>query len=289
MSIMIHDSIRAAYDLLDQAYTAHTPVAIVGLFSGGNDSLVTMHVLSRWAATRSVAFSVAHINTGIGIEATRVFVRETCAAFGWTLREYKTDPARYVELVTGRHGYRNIPGGFPGAPLHSMYYRELKDRQVAALMRDMKRGHARNARVVLVSGIRQQESRRRMGRQYAIYKEKARIWVAPLFGWNTEQLLDYRDAERLPRNQVSDCLHMSGECLCGAMNSPGELAEIRFWFPETAAQLDAIAEQVQAAGYPWGWDEKRPDWYDKVKQGQQMFDGFEPLCSSCQWRQEEAA
>ena len=49
------------------------PVAVVGLYSGGNDSTTMMHLL------RPHLTHAAHINTGIGIDETRTFVRDTCA------------------------------------------------------------------------------------------------------------------------------------------------------------------------------------------------------------------
>jgi 3'-phosphoadenosine 5'-phosphosulfate sulfotransferase (PAPS reductase)/FAD synthetase len=47
------------------------------LFSGGNDSTVLAHMM------RHRAQYAIHANTTIGIEATRQFVRDTCA--GWEL------------------------------------------------------------------------------------------------------------------------------------------------------------------------------------------------------------
>ena len=279
------DKLQEAFDIMDRAYADHNPVAVVGLFSGGNDSLAVERVLELWSAARGVAFKVAHINTGIGVEETRQFVRQTAADRAWDFYEFKTDPAHYIRMVTGQELHRSIPGGFPGAPLHSMYYRELKDRRVDELMRLMKQGHKRSARVMLVSGIRRQESRRRMGYASAINRRSGQVWVNPCLNWSADDVLDLRDLHKLPRSPVSAALHMSGECLCGAMNQPGEMAEIRFWFPKTAVYLDDISTQVQQAGYPWGWDEERPEWFDAERAGQTWLgDEFMPLCVGCQAR-----
>lgn len=37
--------------------------------------------------------------------------------------------------------------------------------------------------------------------------------------------------------------HMSGECLCGAFAKPGELDEIRFWYPAMADELGLKEER----------------------------------------------
>lgn len=293
-----HDTLKQAFDILDRAWDgAHVirrrkgkviariaPAGVVGMYSSGDDSGAVMITLELWSKARGIPFEVAHINTGIGIEASRAHARQVATDRTWRFSEWKTDPTHYVRMVTGQERRRSVPGGFPGAPLHSMYYRELKDRRVADLMRHIKRAAPRSAQVLLVSGIRREESKRRMGYANEINKQHAQIWVNPLLHATKDDCLDLMEFGNLPRNPASQTIHMSGECLCGAMNSPGELAEIRFWFPDTAAQIDRISEQVIAAGYPWGWDEERPSWFDALARGQAPLFDFMPLCVGCQAR-----
>jgi 3'-phosphoadenosine 5'-phosphosulfate sulfotransferase (PAPS reductase)/FAD synthetase len=189
-------------------------------------------------------------------------------------------------MVTGQEISRSVPGGFPGAAMHSVYYRELKDRRVADLMRSLKRNAKRSDRVMLISGIRRQESRRRMGYASAINKVSAQVWVNPLLERSKDDCLDLMEFGNLPRNPASQTIHMSGECLCGAMAHPGELAELKFWFPDTAKYIESITQKTIAAGYPWRWDDPRPDWFAKISQGQQPLFDFMPLCVGCEARQE---
>lgn len=273
-----------AYYILDAAWSRARPSHAVALFSGGYDSLVSTFVTASWAAARRIPLHVAHINTGIGIGATRTFVRATAQQYNWRYIEYATPAEIYLGMVGGAYA-PTIPGGFPGAPLHFLYYCRLKDRRIADLMRALKRH--RSERVLLSTGLRQQESRRRMGYNSPITRERARVWVNPLFYAVKDDVLDIRDAAKLPHNSVVDCLHMSGECLCGAMNQPGELAEIRFWYPDAAAYIDQISDLTIAAGFPWAWDAparvRAP-----LRAGQTYLDGFAPLCSSCELRAAEA-
>jgi 3'-phosphoadenosine 5'-phosphosulfate sulfotransferase (PAPS reductase)/FAD synthetase len=281
------DTLARAVDILDRAYAEHKPIAVVGMYSSGDDSGGMIAALEYWSKLRGVPFQVAHINTGIGIEASREHARRTAAARGWAFSEWRTDPAEYVRLVTGYYAPA-VLGGFPGAPMHAIYYSRLKDRRVADLLRHIKRDAPRNARVMLVSGIRQQESRRRMGYANEVNKQRAQVWVNPLLYQSKDDCLDLIEWAGMKRNPASQTIHMSGECLCGAMNSPGELAEIRFWFPDTAAQIDAISEQVIAAGYPWGWDAERPSWFDALARGQAPLFDFMPLCVGCAARRDAA-
>lgn len=283
--------IDEAFDILDRAYLDHKPIAVVGMYSSGDDSGATAAVLDAWGRARSVLVRYAHINTGIGIEESRQHARDVAAARNWMFSEWRTDPAHYIRMVTGQERHRSVPGGFPGAALHSMYYRELKDRRVDDLMRSLKRGHPRTARVMLVSGIRRQESRRRMGYEQEVNRRFSQVWANPLLNATKDHCLDLIEWAGMPRNPASRTIHMSGECLCGSMSAKDgeELREIRFWFPRTAAYIDEIAAQVQAAGYPWGWDEERPAWFDAVQRGQTWLgEEFMPMCVGCQARLEAA-
>src|SRR5690348_13552774 len=97
---------------LDLIITRFKPIAVFGLFSGGHDSFSATYI-----ASQHPAFTAAvHINTGIGVAATREYVRETCRNRSWKLLEYaaaentnakgEPDPQIYRDMV--------IRDGFPG-------------------------------------------------------------------------------------------------------------------------------------------------------------------------------
>jgi 3'-phosphoadenosine 5'-phosphosulfate sulfotransferase (PAPS reductase)/FAD synthetase len=108
-------TIAASQAILDKAYIEHNPVAIFLMFSGGHDSLTATHVGATWANERRIPFKVAHINTGIGIEQTREFVRETCSEHEWPLVELHADREEQTyEYIVRRYGKptnRSFTGG----------------------------------------------------------------------------------------------------------------------------------------------------------------------------------
>lgn len=241
--------ISACHAQMDEAISLYKPIAVYGLFSGGDDSTTAVHIASRHPRFTSAV----HINTGIGVEKTREFVRETCKFYGWPLREYraKEDCGQdYRQLVLER--------GFPGPAHHTKMYNRLKERALRRLIKDTKGGRRSRETVLLISGVRSQESQRRMGYVERIQKENSKIWCAIIHDWSKLDCLDYMDREGVKRNEVSALIHKSGECLCGAFAKKGELRELEMWFPETARQIKALEVEVRAAGHQWGWEDVPP-------------------------------
>ena len=284
-----------AHAILDEASEKHVladkrkVAGIVLLFSGGNDSTTLAHLF------KDRATHAAHANTGIGIEKTRQYVRDTCASWGIPLVEKFPEPgATYRDLVLGRVRARTgpnagtvlWPGGFPGPASHWMMYQRLKERALEKVRNDLVSNPYRE-RVIYLAGRRADESGRRKGlaAKGPIERRGSTVWVSPLVDWTKLDLNAYRRIHAdVPRNEVSDLLHMSGECLCGAFAHSGELDEIAEWFPEVAEEIHALEEEVRASGVApperckWGWGA-----------GKERPSRVGDLCSSCDERFREAA
>jgi 3'-phosphoadenosine 5'-phosphosulfate sulfotransferase (PAPS reductase)/FAD synthetase len=228
------------------------------LFSGGNDSTTLTH-LFREQATHAI-----HANTGIGIEQTRQFVRDICRSWGLPLVEVSGDDS-YEDLVLGRvltkrTGEPAWGGGFPGPAAHGTMYQRLKERALDKARHELGVANSRSKVSVWIAGRRRQESTRRS--EIPLHERDGTvIWTSPIALWTKLDLGTYRQMHDVPRNEVADLLHMSGECLCGAYAHPGELDEIGDWFPETRAHIEDLQRKVKAAGYPepfcrWGHGER---------------------------------
>ena len=226
------------------------------LISGGNDSTTLAHMF-RESATHAI-----HANTGIGIAQTHEFVRQTCA--GWGLDLIETHGESYRDLVLDR--------GFPGPAMHWKMYTRLKERAIDEARRQLGVARSKTKCVALIAGRRREESRRRAA--VPLWeRDGSAIWVSPIAMWTKLDLNTYREMHSVPRNEVADLIHMSGECLCGAFAKKGELEEIGFWFPEVRSQIEALEADVRAAGHP----EPRCRWGHR--QGMASMSGR--LCSSC--------
>lgn len=273
---LIAGKIQKALDLLGDLIDEYKPIRVFGLFSGGHDSFSSTYIASLHPAFSNPV----HINTGIGVEATREYVRQTCIKRKWNLLEYMAsentqangddDPQIYEEIVR-KHG-------FPGPAGHGAMYIRLKERCLRMLEREFNassRGKIKR-RVMYIAGCREQESRRRMGNTDIFQIQGRRIWVNPIHDWSkveTSHLLEYVNQER---NMVVDLIHKSGECLCGAFAKPGELDELNQFSITRPAYLEI--KRIEAIVKPakgWGWGERPP----KSKCKSSSLPGM--LCHSC--------
>ena len=255
----IEEGLTEARLIIASAVAQHGPICrSFLLLSGGNDSMVLLDACS------SDADSIVHINTGIGVPATNEFVRWVVGVMGRELIEMHP-PIPYRDLVLGRWK------GFPGPGGHRFPYTMLKERCVEQLLRDHR--SRRGDRFILLTGARAGESRRRMGTAEPVRRVGGQVWVNPLLRWSNDLMAEYRATRGLPVNEVTKHLHMSGECLCGAFAKPGELEEIRFFYPDVAAQIEGLEAEVRAAGI------RRCRWGIEGPRLNDPAPG--PMCSSC--------
>jgi 3'-phosphoadenosine 5'-phosphosulfate sulfotransferase (PAPS reductase)/FAD synthetase len=232
--------VRDFREIVNRAIAEHEPVARVVLFSGGNDSAGLLHLL--WHA--GFVDYAAHVNTGIGIPQTRDFVFDFCRTYGIPLKEYHPKLS-YRELV--------LTYGFPGPGAHALPYRYLKERVFDQIVREAKTGWF--SRVMLLTGVRLEESNRRKKNVVDIERDGCAVWVAPILDWTKDDLRAYREANGVPESEVAALLHMSGECLCGAFAHKDEIKDLEAFYPEVARRIHALEDDVRAAGQKrcvWG-------------------------------------
>ena len=217
-----------ALGVIEAACEEHKPSHLFALFSGGHDSLAA----TALAAKHPYFTAAVHINTGIGIEETREFVRETCRSQNWPLVEMHPDGKTYRDLVS--------EFGMPSGPKsHNTSYYWLKQRQIRRLVKENKVTFY--DRIGLITGIRKDESVRRMSAVMSVpvHRWRAQLWINPILDWSAIDCSDFMEQEGLKRNPVVDLLHRSGECLCGAYAHYSERKEIAAWFPKADEEIKA--------------------------------------------------
>lgn len=252
---MLHKLTKSS-EILNCAIDKYQPKKIFALLSGGHDSLTA--TAAAYSILENEIAGVIHIDTGIGIPETQQFVIDVCAANDWPLTIYRAsentksdgspDPMIYDDIV--------IKNGFPGPAAHRIMYAKLKQRQIRRAVRDHKERFM--DKIMFISGVRLEESARRMGNVKEVHKDGAQIWVSPMLEFTGSDQAELMREWDIPRNPVKDNLCMSGECLCGAFAQPGELAEIKIWYPKTGKRLEDLQIKVAAAGHVGSWESNKP-------------------------------
>jgi len=193
-----------------------------------------------------------------------------------------------VDKLDPRIDYGNLPAydaitlhhGFTGFGVHTMIYNRLKERCLRRLIKEHKQSS--KDRIMLVSGVRQAESTRRMGTCEESGVEGCRVWVAPLIYWTDADKEAYIHSQGLRRNPVVGKLCMSGECLCGAYAKPGEIKEIEMCYPKAAARIHALEEKARELGVHAAWGTLHPNSKPEKAKAAKVSDSFFGLCWSCE-------
>ena len=297
----------------------HQPVIrTVCLTSGGGDSTVLAH------SCRHYYDELVHIDTGTALPGVRRFVHEFANLLRKPLRVVEAGNA-YERLVLGHpdfwpifekhrlpdegpdhyrrrvlklptreqrmaHGAHLAPLGFPGPAGHKFAYEFLKARALAQGVRDIKAEHGngtRRQRVILLSGVRMDESERRKmnGAAQGYYERRGnQIWVNPLLDWTNEEMRAYRAEYRLPVSDVTALTHRSGECNCMAFTSQGErdfvISMYPDWYRDRILPIEQEAERLGLEHSRWAWADK------ESKIG---FDDIGPMCRGCEIQAAELA
>lgn len=275
-------------DILGRAIDEHKPVAVHILFSGGGDSALTTHKTLAFCEERGIRAQVVSVNTLLHGDGWPEFIGDYVKRAGWPFAMYTNPDPGFYERWCVRFGFPYTPRG------HLTMQNRLKLRAIEQLVRDSKT--RRMDRVMLVTGFRKYESKRRMATSNPIQREGAKVWVNPIYWYSDEQKhLELADLA-LPHNPYKDKWGISGDCGCGAFAEPGEYERVKRYFPGLGRKLEEVSCKVKARWGEdfWGWDEKPCERVQRalsgqaaikrqVKGGQLALDDalLMPMCGAC--------
>lgn len=244
--------------LVTEAKLRWNPITTVCLFSGGSDSTAVAH------RCHALYDALCYVDTGTAVEegpGGPSVLAHVQAVAAWLEKPLVVMAAgdAYRKMVLGGQLVRRgaLAGtaerghGFPGPGQHGKAYSRLKERALEDLARETKRGHPRAASVLLLSGVRRAESRRRAKRM-PLTERGSRKFVNPLIDWSNQAVARYRRTHQLPQSDVSALLHRSGECNCGAYASAqDERKMLSSLFPNTWGRIAGLEAEAQAKGIRW--------------------------------------
>jgi 3'-phosphoadenosine 5'-phosphosulfate sulfotransferase (PAPS reductase)/FAD synthetase len=197
------------------------------LYSGGKDS----GTVAKWADEAGVLKACVFVDTTIGVNETKQFVRKTCKDYGWDLIELQP-PRSYQEFV--------LKFGFPKIQGHDMIMRWLKYKPIQLFCRDNK-----SRKPCMMSGVRVEESKRRFG-NVTPFMVDGNLWTcSPIWDWSLFKVLAYSTHRRLSISPAYNKISMSGDCLCGAFGDNVERQMIKGFYPEVDEKIRKIEELVK--------------------------------------------
>lgn len=252
----LHDAIPTGRD------TVH-----VALVSGGMDSTAAAAV----AADRAPKLDyLVYLDTRTGLDANREYVEELAASLGYHCMTLRTKES-YEEAVKEH--------GFPGPAQHGTMYISLKERSIQKLA-----GITGAKELVLWTGVRSDESQRRMAHVDEVQEGRRWTWVAPIHDWSKQDCRELIDNRDLPRNELWSTLGRSGDCFCGCFGSPEEKLDLRAAGHDDHAEWIESLEDDVATGNErevWAWgalSDKEQRAARAERDGGQLY-----LCSTCEY------
>jgi 3'-phosphoadenosine 5'-phosphosulfate sulfotransferase (PAPS reductase)/FAD synthetase len=269
---------KLAEDIIRKAIELYKPVNVLLMVSGGHDSVTNAHVSASILDKLKVIYSVYHGDTTIGIKEVQYYVADICELFEWSLYVRRPpNPEDWYDNIVAKHGF---PG--PTRSAHQFMYRRLKERALRHFVtHEIKSSPHARENVLLLSGVRKDESLIRMGYQETMSKDASRCWVNPIFYWSEQNCKDYMKKHNIPKNPVKEKICISGECLCGAFAKREEYMEIKHAYPEVFKRLQNLHRIATENGHPWDWASGPNEWKKEQKKSK-MF-----MCIGCEKKYEQ--
>lgn len=263
-------------NIINRAIEEFKATKFVLLVSGGHDSVTAAHVSAAILKAKRFPFVIYHGDTTIGIPETQEYVKQICGIYGWDLN-IRRPPNRdhWYDRLIEKYGF---PG--PTKTSHRIMYRLLKERALRKFITyEVKSVPRSRERIALLTGIRQDESRIRMGYSEAVTRMNSWVWVSPIFHWSDQDCKDYMKSNAIPKNPVKEKICISGECLCGCFARREEFVELKVEFPHVAMAIEDLHKKAIAAGFPWKWGQGPKAWREEESKKRQT-DLF--MCVGCE-------
>lgn len=260
--------------ILTTAIETWQPVALVSLFSGGYDSMITTHVLHR-LNTHGLPIQVWAIDTKLAADGWHEYVKSVAADFGWNFQIYNNQKGflQFVESVRKK--------GCPRTrAMHTYVFQKLKERGFDAIL--MANKTKRSDKVLFVSGMRRAESTSRQNADEVSRIGKSnKIFAAPIVHWSNDECDYYRVEYGLPDNPFYNTVKGSGDCQCNWGNFI-TYRTLQKYSPYLAAGNVAEIDKISRELHGYGWDgatEGQQEFFEDCDGEAELTSPF--LCANC--------
>ena len=205
---------------------------LIGLFSGGKDSLVACLV----AGVKEVIYC----RTGVGLNEE--YVKQICSKLNWKLNILEPEEGEY-ERFCERYD-------FPRPTSHSWIMQRLKLNPITKWYKK----ESKKRDIVLISGIRTAESKRRAMKfpTDGGIETSAKIrFYRPILKWSNQKVEDYIKENNLEISPIYNTLGLGGDCLCGAFTKRQHAKLLLQYYPEFAERIKQLEKKCRGNWGQW--------------------------------------
>ncbi len=239
---------------------------IYGMFSGGRDSLVALHLTHSIYPEKTKAL---FINTGIATPGLLDYVKEVTKELGieLTIIGPKYD---YFELVN-RIGFPTIT--------HRWCKHYLKLQPLQEFLKDKNKEE-----IVLVTGVRKDESWMKSRAEKLYLHPKFGVYTyAPVYDFTEQDVEEYIKANGLKKNPLYDIYGKAYDCWCSAYKTPADFAVLALKNPEFFQKFVDAEAKLRKGGSGLFYNHQRIYLRDIQKNPEEYLKRFErtykcPLC-----------
>lgn len=200
-------------------------------FSGGQDSLVTTHlIMNELADLPHVEKHVVYADTGCMLPITEPFVKDVCKTFGWPLT-----------IVRGEFFTKAEKNGMPRMK-HRWCCHTCKIGPMQEFIKTLKPQRAE------ILGLRRDESQKRAKQPQILYKHRVPSWgYCPIIAWTLKDVKNYIKKHDLPMPPHYK-LGLKETCMCGVFSNPKQMLILKANFPEMFQQFVDLESRFRKGG-----------------------------------------
>jgi len=209
-------------------------------FSGGKDSLVSLHILKRLVNGNKEPLTAIHTDTGISTPGNREYVEKTCRELGVKL-----------VLLSPKDDYFTLVKrwGFPTLTRRWCKW-QLKIFPVQRFLRTQDK-----SKILLVDGVRGAESwiKKRMNHQrigpLTTFHNVLRCPVFhPVYEWSHEAVEAYIEKNGLEVNPLYAQYGKAFDCWCSVYKTPSDLVMLKYNHNSLFKQLISVESSLTSSG-----------------------------------------
>jgi len=203
------------------------------LFSGGRDSLATLHLVKAVSEAKGIEILAVFVDTTNATPGNKKYVRQAC-------RKFKVG----LKILYPRQDFFSLvkKWGFPTVTRRWCCY-HLKIEPLRIFFRKT------DGQKIIFDGTRAEESAKR--KKYPVigwHKHFKSLNCHPIFHWNKDDVVGYLHTNGLAENPLYKIFPRATDCWCTAFKTPNQFKALKENFPEFFQEFVILEKSLKTKG-----------------------------------------